>query len=272
MIGVNSRRKVSSRPRNGRVLLSASEVAGRPALRHPHQRAEVAEEAAQVGRQLVEVLERRRELARRRAELVDQRVGVLGERGQTAWWSCGPRAGRSGSTRKVSASWASRRAVVSHTRFEFRISAAQLAAALGQGAEDLAGVAHQPPGGPALGPQDLQHVVGVLGERGEVAERVVDRLAVAGGRPALLVEPGGEALARLRVERAKDLVELHGVRHLAARQAAAVRHRVLGCRPPGCPGRARRRSRPSSVFWRSIAARVLGDRRVARVDLHHRVA
>ena len=49
MIGVNSRRKVSTRPRNGRVLSSASEVAGRPVLRHLHERAEVAEQRAQVG-------------------------------------------------------------------------------------------------------------------------------------------------------------------------------------------------------------------------------
>ena len=75
----------------------------------------------------------------------------------------------------VSASWRSRLAVVSNTRLELLISAAQLALALAERVEHRAGVAHQAARGLLLLVEDLEHVVHVLGERREGGQRVVQR-------------------------------------------------------------------------------------------------
>ena len=96
----------------------------------------------------------------------------------------------------MSANCWSRLAIACQTRFELRDQVAQLALALGERVEDVAGVAHEPLRGAALLAQDREHVVGVLGERREERRARRSGLAVALSRDALLVEPGGK---RLRV-------------------------------------------------------------------------
>ena len=138
-----------------------------------------------------------------------------------------------GSTRNVSASSESRRAVVSQTRFELTIrsrswpwrsvSAANTSPVLRTRARVSA----------LWWSQHLEHLVGLLRERREQPERVVDRRGVVADGHALLVEPDGELPPGLRVERAQDLVELDRLRDLALREHAAVRE-LAGL--SGCPG------------------------------------
>ena len=131
-----------------------------------------------------------RQLARGRPQLVDQRVGVLGELGQAAGGGAAlAQEGRQHPEGVGQLGVAAGRST-SQTRFEFAISSRSWPWRSVSALEHLAGVAHSARVAPLWTSQHLEHVVGVLGERREVAERVVDRLAVAARRQALLVEPG----------------------------------------------------------------------------------
>ena len=99
---------------------------------------------------------------------------------------------------------------------------AQLAAALGDRVEDHAGVADEAARRAVLAAQDPQHVVDVLGERRQAAERLVQPLAPGPDGAALLVEVVRERRPGLGVERAEDLVELDRRGDLGLRQATAV--------------------------------------------------
>ena len=89
------------------------------------------------------------------------------------------RRGTSGRSRNVSASSASRAAVASKTRFEFTISDWSCPWRSVRRREHLARVAHELLRRALLAVEDLEHVARVLGERREVAERVVQVLARA---------------------------------------------------------------------------------------------
>ena len=109
----------------------------------------------------------------------------------------------------------------------FSTSAPQLLLALGQRAEDDAGVLDQGAEGLLVRVEDLEQIAAALDELGQVADRVVELVAPAVDRAgdALLPRPVG--LARVRVERVEDLVELDEVADLARRPAAppsATRH------------------------------------------------
>src|SRR5262249_58445792 len=89
-----------------------------------------------------------------------------------------------------------------------------------------AGVRNEPANRLLLRVEDLQELVGVTGERSEVAQRVVDVLPAAPDAERLLLHPRLEREAGLGVERTEDLVELHRRRDLRDRQVAALRDRA----------------------------------------------
>jgi hypothetical protein len=88
--------------------------------------------------------------------------------------------------------------------------------------ERHAGVLDQPLHGALLGVEHAEDVVGVGGEAGQRAERLVDVAPVAFDAAAELLLPGAERVARLRVQRVEDLVELDGLGDLPVRQAPAL--------------------------------------------------
>ena len=140
---------------------------------------------------------------------------------------------------------------------------AQLGVALGQRAEDDARVGHQARERALLAVEDRDQVGRVLGERPEVAERVVEVAPVVGDRGRLRLHPVLERRAGLRVEGAQDLVELDRVRHLRGGQRAALRDRLGGVA-------ARRQLHVGLAQQRLLAqdrARVRRQRRVARAQL-----
>ena len=226
----------------------------------------------EVGRQLAEA--RRsvgRQLARGRAQLGDERVGVVGEAGQpverharlVARTSAGP--GTSPAAR-----W-SRAAVVAKTRVGVGDQRAQLAVALASARRTPRRCCARAGARRACWRvEDLQQLVGVLRERREVAERVVD---VAAPRPATtracVCIQVWNACARLGVERAEDLVELDGRRDLRARQRARRRG---SCCAPCVPGRQLDVGLAEQRLLAQDRLRVGRDRRVLGVELDRRRA
>ena len=148
-----------------------------------------------------------------------------------------------GSATNVCSSSLSRGAVAANTLVGVLDQPAQLVVALGQRAEHDAGVGDQPPHGALLAVEDVDRRARVLGERAEVAERLVDVAPVAADRLRLRLHPHLERVARAVVERAEDLVELDGRRDL--RRPQPRRPRGSSWRS-GCPASARRRSRPAA--------------------------
>ena len=110
---------------------------------------------------------------------------------------------------------------------------AQLVAALGQRAEHDAGVRDQAPHRPLLAVEDVDRLARVLGERAEVAERVVEVAPAALDRLGLRLHPDLEGAPRLRVEGAEDLVELDGRGDLRRRSGCPPSGTAVACGVPG---------------------------------------
>jgi hypothetical protein len=142
--------------------------------------------------------------------------------------------------------------------------AAQLATPLAEGVEHLAGVADDLADGALLGVQHLEDLGGVAGERVEVAERVGDVARAPAQGLRLRLHPRLERAPGVGVERAEDLVELDGRRHLAHRQPAVLGH------GPRARGVARRQLDVRLAQQRLLAQdrpRVARHRRVALLEL-----
>ena len=116
-----------------------------------------------------------------------------------------------------------RRAVVANTVLGVLDQAAQLALALGERAEDDAGVLDELLHGLLLGVEHPQQLVRVLGEGLEVGDRRRDVGAAAREGDRGLLHPGLEGGAGGLVEGAEDLVELHRLGDLGRRQRAVLR-------------------------------------------------
>ena len=127
-----------------------------------------------------------------------------------------------GNALNVSCSCSLRSAIVPKTVFELRIRPGQLAVARAERVEDDAGVADRAAATALLLVELLAAAVRVLGERREVAERGVEVRAAALDPLRERLLPDLERLARPRVERAEDLVQLDGRRHLRVGQRAVL--------------------------------------------------
>jgi hypothetical protein len=104
----------------------------------------------------------------------------------------------------------------------------QLALVLRERTEDLAGAAHEARHLLGLPVEHGQQVVAVVGEGGQVAQRVVEVAPAAGDGLGEVLLPGLEALARLGIERLEDLVELDRLGYARVAEEAAVGHRARG--------------------------------------------
>ena len=147
------------------------------------------------------------------------------------------------------------------------IEVVQLALVLRERPEDLAGAAHEARDLLGLAVEHGEQVVAVVGEGGQVAQRVVEVAPAAGDRLGEVLLPALEALARLGVERLEDLVELDRLGHARVAEEAAVGHRARRALV------ARRHLDVGLAQQRLLAqdrARVLGDRRVLAGDLDRR--
>src|SRR5688572_864864 len=233
-------------------------------LGRPNQRVDVVEELLQVRREIAEVAQRRREVPSRLAQIADQRIRVAGEVLEAQH-----RGARLAQEGREDLEGLGQRVVARGERAEGRLAvrdqAAQLAVLAGDGVEHAAGVAEDTPEGDFVLGERLEKAGPALEERRGVAERVVEVAREAATRDdAGLVEPLLEGLARVRVEDAEDLVELHRVVHVRPRQRAAVGE-LLASR------RARRDLHVGLAEQALLAqdrARVAADRREAVVDLH----
>ena len=240
-------------------LRTCSRPAGPPSTRD--QRAEVAEQALQVGR-----------------EAAFRSISV-GDSSRAAGRSCvisglvllanavRRSRGRPTLARKVGKTVKSRqRCVAAGGGLEDPVrvldQVAQLAVALGERVEDHAGVAHQRCVSPLCSSRIAQQVVGVLGERGQVAERVVEACAAARS-PRV---PAGRARCGSAAglgSNARKISSSWTVSATCPRGSVPPSASILPWR--GCRASARRRSRRAassgagSRACRSAAARTRGS-------------
>ena len=128
----------------------------------------------------------------------------------------------SGNARQIARISSSRLAVVSSRWLEFVIQSLSWSAALGERVEHHAGVLDHLLGRALLRVQDLQHLVGVLANSGSTPRKSEKSGAVALDALAEVLLPDLEALAGLLVERAEDLVQLHGRRDLGGLEAPVL--------------------------------------------------
>ena len=199
--------------------------------RRVDQRVQLAEQRLEVGRQSAEVLQRRAQLPGRGPELGDQRVGVDGELRQPLERLLGLALERGQRDERLLELLVAQRGGLEDT-VGVLDQRAQLAVALGQRLEHDARVRDQARDGALLAVEDVDQLGGVLGERPEVAERVVEVAPVAADAARLLLHPGLERRSRLGVEGAVDLVELDRVGDLRLRQRAAFGQRLGVARCP----------------------------------------
>ena len=167
------------------------------------------------------------------------------------------------------ASSRSRAAVVANTRVRVGDQRAQLAVALAQRVEHLAGVAHQPCTSALLRVEDLQQLRGVLGERRQVAERVGDVL------PAALRGQRRAAASRSGTPRASSRRRRGRSRRARRSATPAPAGSVPFSATVPALVRARRQLDVGLAEQRLLAQdrpRVLRDRRVLGVELDRRVA
>ena len=176
-------------------------------------------------------------------QLRDQRVGLVGELGQPLEGQRATPSRTSAAPGTTPCSSSSRAAVVANTVFVFSISERSWSPRSVERAEDDPGVGDQARDRALLAVEDRDDVRGVLGERREVAERVVEVAPAARDRLRLRLHPVLERGAGLGVERAQDLVELDRVRHLRGGQHAALGDRLGRA---AARASARRRSRPAA--------------------------
>ena len=239
---------------------------GRQALaRDRVDRAEPLHQGAQIGREQARLLQCRRQLVERRLQLHGERIGVHREVAEVV-----QRRARRAQERRERLDRLRERLVLGGQRAERRVErgdgGAQRVAVRGQRVEDRAAVADQPGERRALLVEHRQRVVGVRGQLGQGAERVVQVLAAPVGRLAERLLPLLEVLARRLVEDLEDVLDgLH-----------LVDLRVGQPRPVLERGRLRRAARDRDVRLAADRlrpqdrARVRVQRRVLRVDLDRR--
>ena len=263
MIGVKLRSHGSSRASSGRVLSSTCSVAGRPRFDTRTSGSRSTNRPLQVRREAVQVDQQGRQLARGGPQLRDQRVGVVREPGQ----ALGGRPALA-QERREHAERVRQLGVAARDRLPGPVrvldQVAQLALALAERVEHVAGVAHEALRRAALLAQHLEHLVRVLRERREqrrARRSDTPRCPSPPRRPGRTRSRSARRVSGSKPRRISSSSTVSAT--LPGSQLAAVRH-LAGARGPG---RELHVGLPQQRLLAQDRARVLRNRRVARVDL-----